>query len=118
MSSDQNLNHQPSGLAPEPMQPDGIRARSVEQGGAGVVDYATMFAFNFGFSASEVQMAAGEQVRLPPQGVVESGSGVVTGAGSEDFVNWGALIGDGIRPAPLVGGNTPVRSPQHQRSCV
>jgi len=116
MSSDQNLNHH-NGLVPEPQPLTWIRAHADEQGAAtGVLLQDAVFAANLGVSARQVQgPAAGGPGQHATQ---EGGEGValVTGAGTEVGVTWGVLNDDArSRPAPLVGGNTPVRSPAQQR---
>ena len=54
MGSDQNLNHQPIGLAPEPAPSDRIRARPVEQGDVGAAEHDAVLAANLGLLASQV----------------------------------------------------------------
>ena len=116
MSSDQNLNHQPSGLVPEPALSDRIRARRVEQDDVGVAEQDAMLAANLGLSASQVQgPAAGEPGQHATKARGVQRLTLVTGADTQADMNWGVLNNARSRPASLVGGNTPVRSPHKQR---
>ena len=83
MDAGQNPGRQPSGPAPEPAMSntDRIRARPAEQGAAGGMDYAAMFASNLGLWARRIQVTAGEQVRRSPQ-AMEERLILVTGAGT------------------------------------
>ena len=77
---------------------------------SGVVDYAALFMAKHDFSASQVQMAAGDQARFPNQVMVDHGAG-----GTEsNQLDWSGPNAYGLRPAPLAGGNIPVRSLSHQ----
>ena len=115
MSSDQNLNHHTNGLAPEPHPLTWIRAHAAEQGAAaGVATQDTWLAANLDSLAISKLAAAGDQARLPPQAMEEQGLILETGAGTEFGMTWGVLSARS-RPAPQVGGNTPVRTPHQQR---